>query len=82
MAVAVSLLLTGCQSLTGYKQIDKADSAKVRVGNIQPITGEVNISCIGTYHCEIVQIDKTLVIAPDTHEPVSPDMLPRVSLTR
>lgn len=75
MAVAVSLLLTGCQSLTGYKQIDKADSAKVRVGNIQPITGEVNISCIGTYHCEIVQIDKTLVIAPDTHEPVSPDML-------
>ena len=75
MAVAVSLLLTGCQSLTGYKQIDKADSAKVRVGNIQPVEGEVNISCIGTYHCEIVQIDKTLVIAPDTHEPVSPDML-------
>lgn len=75
MAVAASLLLTGCQSLTGYKQIDKADSAKVRAGNIQPVAGEVNISCLGTYHCEIVQIDKTLVIAPDTHEPVSPDML-------
>ena len=75
IAVAASLLLTGCQSLTGYKQIDKADSAKVRAGNIQPVAGEVNISCLGTYHCEIVQIDKTLVIAPDTHEPVSPDML-------
>ena len=75
MAVAASLLLTGCQSLTGYKQIDKADSAKVRAVNIQPVAGEVNIACIGTYHCEIVQIDNTLVIAPDTHEPVSPDML-------
>lgn len=53
MAVAASLLLTGCQSLTGYKQIDKADSAKVRAGNIQPVAGEVNISCLGTYHCEI-----------------------------
>lgn len=75
MAVAASLLLTGCQSLTGYKQIDKADSAKVRAVNIQPVAGEVNIACVGTYHCEIVQIDNTLVIAPDTHEPVSPDML-------
>lgn len=75
MAVAASLLLTGCQSLTGYKQIDKADSAKVRAVNIHPIAGEVNIACIGTYHCEIARIDQTRIIGSDTHEPINPAML-------
>ena len=44
-------------------------------GKIQPITGEVNIACIGTYHCEIARIDKVPVIAADTHEPINPAML-------
>lgn len=70
-----SLLLSGCQLLTGYQKIDEAESAKVWVGKIQPIAGEVNIACVGTYHCEIVRIDRTLVIAPDSHEPVNPNMV-------
>lgn len=73
MAIATSLLLVGCQSLTGYKKIDNVETAEnVRSwsGQIIPIDGEVNISCAGTYHCEIVQIDKTLVISTKTHQPV------------
>ncbi|HCN17152.1 MAG: hypothetical protein J7J29_05420 [Psychrobacter sp.] len=75
---ATSLLLSGCQLLTGYQKIDEAESAKKWAGKIHPIAGEVNIACVGTYHCEIVQIDKTLVIAPDTHEPVNSRMLVNV----
>lgn len=75
MAVAASLLLTGCQSLTGYKQIDSADSAKMRAGKIHPIPGEVSIACLGTYHCEIARIDQTRIISSDTHEPINPAML-------
>ena len=74
-AVATSLLLSGCQLLTGYQQIDKAENAERWAGKIEPIAGEVNIACAGTYHCEIMQIDQTLVIAPDTHKPVDPAML-------
>ena len=73
--VAASLFLSGCQLLTGYQKIDEADSAKAWVGKVQPIDGEVNIMCVGTYHCEIVQIDNTLIIAPDSHEPVNPQMV-------
>lgn len=72
---AATLLMSGCQVLTGYQKIDEAENAKSLVGSIQPIDGEVNIVCVGTYHCEIVQIDRTLVIAPDSHEPVNPNML-------
>ncbi|WP_201510168.1 hypothetical protein [Psychrobacter alimentarius] len=72
---AATLLVSGCQVLTGYQKIDEAENAKSLVGSIQPLDGEVNITCAGTYHCEIVQIDKTLVIAPDTHELVNPNML-------
>lgn len=67
---AASLLISGCQTLTGYQKIDEAENAKVWLGKIQPIDGEVNIACVGTYHCEIVQIDRTLIISPDSHEPV------------
>lgn len=74
-AVATSLLLSGCQLLTGYQQIDKAENAERWAGKIEPIAGEVNIACAGTYHCEIMQIDQTLVIAPDTHKPVDSAML-------
>jgi len=70
-----TLLVSGCQVLTGYQKIDEAESAKSLVGSIQPLDGEVNIACMGTYHCEIVQIDKTLVIAPDSHKPVNANML-------
>lgn len=72
---AASLLLSGCQVLTGYQKINEAENAEVWAGKIQPIAGEVNIACVGTYHCEIVQIDRTLVIATDSHEPVDPKML-------
>lgn len=72
-----SFLLSGCQALTGsgYQKIDEAESAKAGVGKIQPIDGEVNLSCVGTYHCEIVQIDKTLIISSDSHKPVNPNMV-------
>lgn len=73
--IAASFLMSGCQLLTGYQKIDEAENAKVWAGHIQPVAGEVNIACVGTYHCEIVQIDKTLVIAPDSHEPVNPAMV-------
>lgn len=67
--------LSGCQLLTGYQKIDEAENAKAWAGKIQPIAGEVNIACIGTYHCEIARIDKTRVIGADTHEPINPAML-------
>ncbi|ERL54884.1 hypothetical protein [Psychrobacter aquaticus] len=70
-----SLLLSGCQLLTGYQKINNAESANAWAGKIQPIAGEVNIACVGTYHCEIVRIDRTLIIAPDSHEPVNPSMV-------
>ena len=73
-ALAVSLL-SGCQVLTGYHQIDSADNAKAWAGKISPIAGEVNIACVGTYHCEIARIDQTRIIGSDTHEPINPAML-------
>lgn len=73
--VAASLLLSGCQLLTGYQKIDEAESAEAWVGKIKPIAGEVNIACVGTYHCEIVQIDKTLIMAPNSHEPINPQIV-------
>lgn len=79
--VAVSLL-SGCQLLTGYQQIDDAKNATAWAGDIQPIAGEVNIACAGTYHCEITQIDQTLVIGPDSHQPVSSAMLAQMSSTQ
>lgn len=73
-ALAVSLL-SGCQLLTGYQQIDSAENAKMWTGKIKPIVGEVNIACVGTYHCEITRIDQTRIISSDTHEPINPTML-------
>ena len=75
VVIAASLGLSGCQSLTGYQQIEQAENAKAWTGNIKPIAGEVNIACVGTYHCEIVQIDRTMIISPDTHKPVNSSML-------
>ncbi|WP_296245433.1 MULTISPECIES: hypothetical protein [unclassified Psychrobacter] len=74
-AIAASLLLSGCQVLTGYHQIDSAENAKAWAGKINPIAGEVNIACVGTYHCEIARIDKTRIIGSDTHKPINPAML-------
>lgn len=73
--VAASLLLSGCQLLTGYQKIDEETSAGDWAGEVIPITGEVNIACAGTYHCEITRIDQISVIATDTHKPVDPSML-------
>ena len=67
--------LSGCQSLTGYQQIEKAEHAEAWAGKIYPMAGEVNIACVGTYHCEITKIDQTMVIAPDSHKPVSAALL-------
>lgn len=75
VSIATSLLLSGCQLLTGYQQIENAENADKWAGKIEPIVGEVNIACSGTYHCEIMQVDQTSVIAPDTHKPVDPEML-------
>ncbi|MBP2280551.1 hypothetical protein H4W00_001364 [Psychrobacter sp. PL19] len=74
-AVAASLLLSGCQLLTGYQQIEEEASAGDWAGQVILISGEVNIACAGTYHCEITRIDQTSVIATDTHQPVDPSML-------
>jgi len=30
---------------------------------------------VGTYHCEIVQIDKTLMMAPNSHKPINPQIV-------
>lgn len=77
-AIAISLL-SGCQSLSGYKKIEDAQSAALWSGQVIPMTGEVNIACAGTYHCEITQIDKTPVISADTHQPVDSTMLVSMS---
>ena len=77
--VAASILLSGCQLMTGYQQIDEAENASMWSGQVHPIAGEVNIACAGTYHCEITQIDQTLVIAPDSHKPVSAAMLAQMT---
>lgn len=74
-ALAASLLLSGCQLLTGYQQIDSAENAKAWTGKIKPVAGEVNIACVGTYHCEIARIDQTRIINSETHEPINPTML-------
>ncbi|MBH0066307.1 hypothetical protein [Psychrobacter sp. SZ93C1] len=73
--VAASLWLSGCQLMNGYQKIDEAESATAWAGKIQPVAGEVNIACIGTYHCEIARIDKVPVIATDTHEPINSTMV-------
>lgn len=78
---AASTMLSGCQLLTGYQQIDQTKSATMWAGEVQPRAGEVNITCAGTYHCEIVQIDQTLVIDPESHQPVSAAMLADMSGT-
>jgi len=61
--LATSLLLSGCQLLTGYQKIDEAENATAWSGQVIPMNGEVNIACAGTYHCEITKIDRTSVIS-------------------
>ena len=76
--VAVSLM-SGCQSLTGYQQIEKAESPDALVGKVYPVAGEVNIVCAGTYHCEITQIGQTLLIAPNSHKPVNASVVAKLN---
>lgn len=68
--IATSLLLSSCQLFTGYQQIEKADSADKGSAKIYPVAGETNIACRGTYHCEIIRIDKTAIISAETHQPM------------
>ena len=70
LLIIMSFVLSSCQLFTGYQQIEKADSADRWSGKIYPVAGETNIACVGTYHCEIIRIDKTAVISVDTHQPV------------
>jgi len=77
--LATSLLLSGCQLLTGYQKIDEAENATAWSGQVIPMNGEVNIACAGTYHCEITQIDRTSVISTGTHKPVDITMLISIS---
>ncbi len=79
ISIAMSVFVSGCQSMTGYKKIENAKSAELRSGQIIPIKGEVNIACAGTYHCEITKIDQTKVISTETHRPFDSEML--VSMT-
>lgn len=72
-------VLSGCQLLTGYQQIERAESAEILVGKVHPIEGEVNIVCAGTYHCEITQIDQTLLIAPQSHKPVNTSVVAKLN---
>lgn len=81
-SIVVVGLLTGCQSLTGYQQIEKAESPDILVGKVYPVAGEVNIVCAGTYHCEITQIDQTLLIAPNSHKPVNPSIVAKLNQER
>lgn len=81
-SIVVVGLLTGCQSLTGYQQIEKAESPDMLVGKVYPVAGEVNIVCAGTYHCEITQIDQTLLIAPNSHKPVNPSIVAKLNEER
>lgn len=81
-SIVVVGLLTGCQSLTGYQQIEKAESPDMLVGKVYPVAGEVNIVCAGTYHCEITQIDQTLLIAPNSHKPVNPSLVVKLNQER
>lgn len=78
VAVASGLLLSGCQLLTGYQKIDNADNTVTMAGKIYPVAGEVNLACAGTYHCEIIQIDRTLVISSESHQPISAAMLAKM----
>lgn len=88
-AVAISLLsllaMSGCQSLSsyqsGYKKIENAKQAQVWAGEIIPMLNEVNIACVGTYHCEITQIDNIPIISSDTHKPVNPALLVSMAST-
>ena len=68
-------LLSGCQLLTGYQKIDDAENAHKVSGKIYPVANEVNIACLGTYHCEINRIDQTRVISSETHLPVDITMV-------
>lgn len=75
LTLCTSLALSGCQALTGYNQIDDADDLRPSAQTLEPVAGEINIACKGTYHCEIVQIDKTPIISADSHEPIDRTML-------
>lgn len=78
MAVAVlSLplsLLSGCQMLTGYQQIDKQPQAEQKV-TLNMRAGEISLSCSGAKHCEIIRIDGVEIISPQTHQPAHPQLL-------
>ncbi|WP_367111015.1 hypothetical protein [uncultured Psychrobacter sp.] len=78
--LAISLLSSGCQALKGYNQIDIAKKSEAWAGEVSPIADEVNITCVGTYHCEITQIDQTQVIDLE-HMPADPAMLSFISNT-
>lgn len=63
------MTLAGCQSFMGYQPSDQSQNIAL-AGKVQPVLGEVSIACTGTYHCEIAQIDQTMVIALNSHQPV------------
>lgn len=71
-------LLSGCQLISGYQQIETAENAQSWAGKINAVKSETNIACLGTYHCEITKIDKILIVSPETHSPVDSTMLAEV----
>lgn len=80
LILGASFGLSGCQLLSESSATKNPPVLETGSGKIYPVKGEVNIACSGTYHCEISQVDNTLVISKDTHRPVSPDIVaPAVS---
>ncbi|WP_201532856.1 hypothetical protein [Psychrobacter ciconiae] len=75
LILAAGFGLSGCQLLSEPAATASPSVLEAGSGRIYPVKGEVNIACSGTYHCEISQVDNTLVINKDTHRPVSNDMV-------
>lgn len=72
LAIATAAMLSalvGCQGITGYQTLDTPVKPDLTPDKIQTFPGEVTVACEGTYHCEIVQMDKKLLINSDTHSP-------------
>lgn len=63
--------ISGCQVLSGSQTTGQASNqAWANDITLKPIAGEVTLACLGTYHCEFTQVDKTLIINADTHTPM------------
>lgn len=68
-ATVAMLALSGCQVINGYQTLDTPEAPTPSADKIHTFPGEVTVACEGTYHCELTQIDKKLLIDSDSHAP-------------